>query len=199
MKRFLIAATLVAVALGTFASNASAVTIAYKEVGYWQSLAASVNNPTPPITSTNPGKRLKGALAASAFDTTYAFSLNGVALPTLAQTATASKDSVTIAYVRFSTDTSVAVSNTLSSLSYVIEGSGDMVNWYAINTIASNAISASGDNAFSIPLYINVGQGWGTTGTKVSPLLSAKYLRIRFTAGTGLMYAARCELVYFAN
>lgn len=181
---------LAALALVVGVQEASAVKIASKPVGYWFSSGA---------TSPTPVTRVDRRDLHQVPDTTFIFNLEGCSLPTLAQTATASKDSVTIAYLRFYSDSSVAVTNTLSTINYTWQGSGDGVTWYTIVSQANNAIITSGDCGFALPIWINVGQGWGTTGTKISTFLHAKYMRLLITGGTGNFFAARCELLYFSD
>jgi hypothetical protein len=189
MKRFILGLVMLVGIIAT-TGVASAAKLVTREVGWVTNLATSASNP-----NYTARKGFNGSFA----DTTMPFSLTNVSIPSTALAGTANKDTVTVAYVRFFTDTTVAVTNTASTLSYVIEASGDGYTWAAVVTNASNAIVASGDQYFAIPLWANLGTGNNATGTKTSPLLTAPYLRIRFTGGTGNFFAARCQLVHWAD
>ena len=188
MKRFILGLVTL-LALSATAGEAMAARLVTREIGW---LTTSTG------TSTQNNTARKGFGTGYA-DTTWAFSLGNVSFPASSLAGTANKDTVTVAYVRFFTDSTVAVTNTLTTVSYVVEASGDGYTWNAVYTNASNAIVASGDQYFAIPMWFNSGTGTNATGTKTSPLLTAPYLRIRFTAGTGNFFAARCQLVHWAD
>lgn len=188
MKRFILG-ILTMFALGATASDALAVKLTSREIGWWTSSATTIN----PVNTPRKG------FGTGYADTTMNFSLVGVSCPPAALQGAANTDSVTIGWVRFFTDSTVAVTNTLSTVSYVIEASGDGFTWATVVNNASNAIVASGDQHFAIPLWFNSGEGNSATGVKTSPLLTAPYLRVRFTAGTGNFFAARCQLVHWTD
>ena len=189
MKRLFYPILVLAGLLMGFAGEAHAVKIKNREIGWWTSTATTVN----PVNTPRKG------FGTGYADTTFLFSLADVSCPTAALQGAANTDSVTIGWVRFFTDTTVAVTNTLSTVSYVIEASGDGNTWAAVVNNASNAIVASGDQHFAIPLWFNSGEGNSATGVKTSPLLTAPYLRVRFTAGTGNFFAARAQLLYWSD
>ena len=189
MKRFILGLVML-VGLVLTVGEASAAKLVTREVGWVTNLATSASNPN---------YTARKGFGTGYADTTMPFSLSNVSIPSTALAGTANKDTVTVGYVRFFTDSTVAVTNTLSTVSYVIEASGDGYTWAAVVTNASNAIVASGDQYFAIPLWANVGTGNNATGIKTSPLLTAPYLRVRFTAGTGNFFAARCQLVHWGE
>lgn len=190
MKRIILGLVMLLALMAT-AGEAMAARLVTREVG-WLTTTTSGGV----ITQNNTTRKGFGTGFA---DTTWAFSLANVSIPSVALAGTSAKDSVTIGYVRFHTDSTVAVTNTLSTVSYVIEASGDGYTWAAVVTNASNAIVASGDQYFAIPLWFNSGTGNNSTGAKTSPLLTAPYLRVRFTGGSGNFFAARCQLVHWAD
>lgn len=191
MKRLILGLVML-VALMATASVATAQKVVVKDIGWWLQDSSTELQP-----ASTPKRQIS---SGTAMDTTFAFSLVGLSLPKAALAGTANKDTVTVAYVRFFTDSSAAITNNLSAVTYRIEGSGDMLNWYTIQTQVSNAIVADSATSFIIPLWLNTGSP-EDAGGKVSPLISAPYLRIRFTAVTGNpgMRAARCQLVHLED
>jgi len=206
MKRFL-GAALAALALFLTAHPVGATTLRTKDVG-WLYSRASRDTILAYFPSAGPGNfqvQVKRDLQ-SLPETTATFSLvqgggSGFALvaPPFALVSTASKDTAVVGWLRIFTDSSgTAVTNTLSTISYVLEGSSDGGTWAAIFTHASNACVASGDQAFiPITLWYNASLSPGTTGGKPSPLIAYPMLRFRITAATGNFFAARCQLVYW--
>ena len=189
MKRFILGLVMLVGFIAT-TGDAMAAKLVTREIGWVTNLAASASNPN---------YTARKGFGTGYADTTMPFSLINVSIPATSLAGTANKDTVTVAYVRVFTDSTVAVTNTLSTISYVVEASGDGYTWAAVFTNASNAIVSSGDQFFAIPMWANTGTGNNATGTKTSPLLNAPYLRIRFTAGTGNFFAARCQLVHWAD
>lgn len=190
MKRLILGLVML-VALMATASVATAQKVVVKDIGWWR---------TDSLTAQPTSVARRQISSGTAQDTTFVFSLRGVSLPKAALAGAANKDTVTVAYVRFFTDSSAAIANNLTSVTYRIEGSGDMLNWYTVQLNASNAIVSDSATSFIIPLWLNTGSP-EDAGGKVSPLISAPYLRIRFTAVTGTpgMRAVRCQFVYLED
>jgi len=193
-------------ALSFFVPSAQAVTLKSKEVGWLCSrvrdtlavyLPSGVQQVGPVTSGTAAiGVQPKRDLQ-SLPETTMVFSSAGMQPPPTSQVSTASKDTVVLGWIRFFTDSGgVAVTNTLSSISYVIEGSSDGGTWAAIQTHASNTSVASGDQAFGwAAIWYN--STLANALTKPSPLLLYPQLRVRITAATGNFFAARCQLLYW--
>lgn len=194
MKRFIYAVLAMAALCALPATvSATAVKLKSREIGWMRS---STNEQG--VATVFYKKRTEIDASSTPVDTTEAFSLEGVSCPPTALQVTANTDTVTVAWVRFFVDTTVAVTSDLSVVAYKTEVSGDGVNWKetANGTVSYNGI-ASGDTHFSIPLWFNSGEGYGAAGTKTSPLLTAPYIRVRFISATGTLKAVRCQLVYW--
>ena len=187
MKRFILGLVTL-LALTATAGEAMAARLVTREIG-WLTTSTGVTTQ-----NNTPRKGFNGNYA----DTTWAFSLNNVSVPATSLAGTANKDTVTVAYVRFFTDSTVAVTNTLSAVSYAVEASGDGYTWATVFNMNASSLVATGEQYFAIPLWFNAGSG-NSPSAKVSPLLTAPYLRVRFSGGTGNFFAARCQLVHWAD
>lgn len=189
MKRLWVILGALAVFCALSVGTASAVTLAKKDLGWWDD------------TQTDMALRIKTKTAITAsgtgLDTTSSFSLLGLALPDQGKADASNVDSTLMATVVFVTDTSVAVTNNLTVVAYSIDGSEDGVNWETIVSVSYTGI-ASGDKGWSVPIWVKTSDGNGTAGTKPNPFFR-RNLRIRCTSATGNQYAVRPQLWHWTE
>ena len=194
MKKFLVLAALAGVLVASVASVSEAVVLRTKQVGWLDSRSTVAGG----IGAHLKFRTTMTAANTTPLDTTGYFSLSGLSLPQTGGLDAANTDSVAIAYLHIACDTTAAVSNDLTVISYTIDASDDGLNWTPAVSVVTNSVVTSGDGQFNIPLWIKVAEGNGTTAVKNVPLL-AKMLRVRFAASTGTLYSANCHMYYWAE
>ena len=196
MKRFLWALCALALFIG-ISSPASAKSLATRNIGWSAQFCNATSCYISPTTGTfAPIKQDKADLHVRA-DTTGSFEIPqgplGISVPPVTASTV---DTLQIGYVRFMSDSTTAVTNTLSSITFVVEGSNDGTTWST--ALASQVRTpVSGDGSFLIPIWLK------TTGTKaeglVNPWFAYRQYRVRVTATTGNFFAARCDLLYWTD
>lgn len=102
-----------------------------------------------------------------------------------------SQDSVLVGYVVAYSDSAADGASTLTAATATIDASGDGRDWAVVGTSAT--IAASDDPITVFALYLRPGLDHQNL------LTNAPKLRIRFTAATGFLLAARLKLVYWAD
>lgn len=168
---------------------------------------SSVGSPTDP-TAIYIRDTVKTVIAASIPDTTGSFTLkdadvwpgNGAA------TVAAVADTVLVGWLLFQSDTSVAISSAVTSITYEIDGraagigvtTDNAQGWTQVDTAV---VSVVADAAFggTIAIPIAAKQGIYLTTLGAGALVNSAYfrlmayneLRVRITATTGIMGAAR--------
>lgn len=187
MKRLWVILGALAMVCALNVTEAGAVKLDRKDIGWNNEYATS------PFDRVKPKTQITASGTVN--DTTAAFSLLGCALP-FSKPDGSNADSASIASLVFMTDSSAAATNDLTVYTVTLQGSEDGVNWETVYTIATQSSISSGDKAFSVPLWVQTGEGKGAVGTKVNPLFR-RQLRAIISGVTGNMYAARCFLWFW--
>lgn len=187
MKRLWVILGALAMVCALNVTEASAMKLAKKDIGWLDLTATDVN------------LRVKGKTAitnsGTPLDTTATFSVLDCALP-WSKADAANVDSTMIAQVVFVTDSSAAVTNTLTVPTYVVEGSEDGVNWQAL--VTTDFTISSGAKQWGIPIWVHTGEGFGTVSVQNNPYFF-RQLRCRITSATGNQYAVRAQLWYWTE
>lgn len=187
MKRLWVILGALAVICALSVTEASAQKLAKRDLAWLDQTASSWNT-----------GRFKDRTAitnsGTGIDTLQYFSLLGCVKPT-GNPETASLDSTMIAQLVFITDSTVAVTNDLTVVSYVTEVSNDGVNWQSVVAVTTNTVS-SGDKMWTIPLWVHTSEGFGANTIRNNPYF-ASMIRVRAIAATGNQYAVKAQLWYW--